>query len=185
MIKHFLTLSLLFTSWAQAEKSVPDVADAFEVEPGIIISAQPTTEDMDVLKEYGIKAVINSRTDAEMDLLDFNEHRWWHTADVGYSQVAIGSDEPYSVAKLTAFNEAMEAAREQAGDQPILLHCRSGHRSSQLYAAWLVKYKNYTPDEALAKVKPAGWWPMPMEQLLGQKLSVRIADETSKTEESH
>lgn len=185
MIKHFLTLSLLFTSWVQAEKPVPDVADAFEVEPGIIISAQPTTEDMEVLKEYGIKAVINSRTDAEMDLLDFNEQRWWHTADVGYSQVAIGSDEPYSVAKLTAFNEAMEAAREQAGDQPILLHCRSGHRSSQLYAAWLVKYKNHTPNEAFAKVAPKDRLLHPMEKLLNQKLMVRFADEATTTEESH
>jgi len=183
MIKQFLTFSFLLTSWAHAEKSVPDVANAFEVDPGIIISAQPNTEDMEAFKEYGVKVVINSRTDEEMDRLDFNEQRWWQTADVKYSQVVIGEAEPYSVAKLTAFNEAMIMARQQAGDQPILLHCRSGNRSSQLYAAWLVKYKNHTPDEALAKVAPKDRLLMPMEKLLGQKLSVSLADETATTEE--
>lgn len=174
MFKQLLTFSLLFSSWAHADKELPQVADAFKADSDVIISAQPTPEDFNTLKDYGVKAVINSRTDAEMERLEFNESRWLKTADMAYSQVAIGAQEPYSVAKLTAFNNAMIKAREHAGDEPILLHCRSGHRSSQLYAAWLVKYRGLTPDEALAKVKPAGWWPMPMEQLLGQKLSVQL-----------
>jgi len=183
MIKQLLSFSLLLSSWAHADKALPQVADAFKADSGVIISAQPSPEDLETFKDYGVKAVINSRTDTEMEQLDFNESRWLQTADMAYQQVTIGAQEPYSVAKLTAFNEAMLKAREQAGDAPVLLHCRSGHRSSQLYAAWLVKYRGLTPDEALAKVKPAGWWPMPMEQLLGQKLSVRIADETATTEE--
>lgn len=181
MFKRFLTLSLLFSSWAQAEEVLPDVANAFMADKDIIISAQPSPEDLQTLKEYGVKGVINSRTDAEMGGLDFNESRWLKTADMAYQQVAIGVQEPYSEAKLSAFNDAMIKAREYAGDEPILLHCRSGHRSSQLYAAWLVKYQGLTPDEALAKVKPAGWWPMPMQQLLGQKLSVQLADPENET----
>ncbi len=182
MIKQLLTFSLLFSSWAHADKDLPQVADAFKADTDVIISAQPSPDDLKTLKEYGVKAVINSRTDAEMEHLDFNESRWLKTADMTYQQVAIGAMEPYSEAKLTAFNDAMMKAREQAGDEPILLHCRSGHRSSQLYAAWLVKYQGLTPDEALAKVKPAGWWPMPMQQLLGQKLSVQLAEpESEKT----
>ena len=183
MIKQLLTFSLLFSSWAHAEKSLPEVADAFEVDSGVIISAQPSPEDLETFKDYGVKAVINSRTDTEMERLDFNESRWLKTADMAYQQVSIGAQDPYSVAKLAAFNDAMIKAREHAGDEPVLLHCRSGHRSSQLYAAWLVKYKNHTPDEALAKVAPAEWWPMPMEKLLGQKLSVRLANEATTTED--
>ncbi len=174
MFKQLLTFSLLFSSWAHADKSLPDVADAFKADSDVIISAQPSSDDLKTLQDYGVKAVINSRTDAEMEHLDFNESRWLKTADMSYHQVAIGVQEPYSEAKLSAFNDAMVKAREYAGDEPILLHCRSGHRSSQLYAAWLVKYQGLTPDEALEKVKPAGWWPMPMEQLLGQKLSVQL-----------
>ncbi|MCF6301182.1 MAG: dual specificity protein phosphatase family protein, partial [Proteobacteria bacterium] len=127
--------------------------------------------DFETLKNMGITTVINSRTKPEMDELKFKEDYLLSKDNINYSMVSVGGDISYSPEKLAEFDKAI---RKAEGGK-ILLHCRSGHRSSQLYAAWLVKYKNMNPNDALKIVTASGWWPMPMEALLGKKLVISIA----------
>jgi uncharacterized protein (TIGR01244 family) len=136
----------------------------------IFIGPQPQYKDFATLKAAGFNKVINMRTPKEMKELKFYEDYLLKKAGIDYNFIPIGGkDNPYSPEKLAEFAAALENT-----DGKILLHCRSGHRASQLWAAYLVKYKGKTIDEALAMVTDMGWWPMPMESLLDKKLHVSI-----------
>ena len=138
----------------------------------IFIGPQPQYQDFATLKAAGFDKVINMRTPKEMKELKFYEDYLLKKAGIDYNFIPIGGkDTPYSPEKLAEFATALENT-----DGKILLHCRSGHRASQLWAAYLVKYKGKTPDEALEMVSDMGWWPMPMESLLGKKLHVSIEE---------
>lgn len=147
--------------------------DSYQVEDRIVIGGQPSAQALEGLKDGGFSTVINFRTRPEVEGLSFDEPGMLTDAGVDYHEIGVGRGEgAYNPDVLEAFNTRMEAA----GDDQILLHCGSGYRASQVYAAWLVKYRGLSPDEALERVSPAGWWPMPMEQLLGQPLSVSVEE---------
>jgi protein tyrosine phosphatase (PTP) superfamily phosphohydrolase (DUF442 family) len=149
--------------------------DNYTVDERIIIGGQPSAQVLESLQPNGITTVINFRTRAEVEGLSFNQPELLAQSGVDYHEIGVGRGEgAYNPGVLEAFNAQMEAA----GDDQILLHCGSGYRASQVYAAWLVKYKGLSPDEALDRVAPSGWWPMPMEQLLGQPLSVSVSEDS-------
>jgi len=149
--------------------------ESYTVGDRIIIGGQPSAQALEGLKAGGISRVINFRTQPEIEGLSFDQPALLSDAGIDYHQIGVGRDEgAYNPDVLEAFNAQMEAA----DDDRILLHCGSGYRASQVYAAWLVKYRGLSPDEALDQVAPSGWWPMPMEQLLGQPLSVSVEEDS-------
>jgi len=149
--------------------------ESYTVEDRIIIGGQPSAQALEDLQANGISTVINFRTRPEVEGLSFDEPGLLSEAGVDYHEIGVGRGEgAYNPDVLEAFNARMEAA----GDEQILLHCGSGYRASQVYAAWLVKYRGLSPDEALDRVSPSGWWPMPMEQLLGQPLSISVQNDS-------
>ncbi|MFK8010886.1 MAG: sulfur transferase domain-containing protein [Marinicellaceae bacterium] len=175
-----LILSMLVaTSVSSADHSeavdvevIESYTDQLFQHQNIYIGPQPQFEDFASIKSEGITAVINMRRPSEMDKLDFYEDYLLEKAGIKYYTLPIGGDEfKYTPAKLEQFAQYLEA-----NDGKVLLHCGSGHRASQLWAAYLVKYKGKTPNQALEMVKDMGWWPMPMETLLNQKLSVTLVD---------
>jgi len=138
----------------------------------IYIGPQPGYSDFDTIKKAGFSKVINMRTPDEMDNLEFYEDYLLQKAGIDYHLLPIGGEEyKYTPEKLQEFAESLNN-----NEGKVLLHCGSGHRASQLWAAYLVKYKGKTPDEALSLVSDMGWWPMPMELLLNKKLHVSIAE---------
>ncbi len=138
----------------------------------IFIGPQPEYSDFKTLKAAGFTKIINMRTPDEMKELKFYEDYLVKKAGIDYHFLPIGGkDFKYSPAKLEEFAQSLNTSTGK-----VLLHCRSGHRASQLWVAYLVKYKRKTPDQALAMVKDMGWWPMPMEALLDKKLSVSILE---------
>jgi len=174
-MKLLIILLLLVSLTAQSAKKTKPVSydkKVYAVSENILIGPQPMYGDFETLKNMGIVSVINSRTKTEMDELKFKEDYLLDKNDINYAVVSVGGEISYSPEKLAEFDKAISKV---AGGK-ILLHCRSGHRSSQLYAAWLVKYKGMNPNDALKVVKPSGWWPMPMEALLGKELVISIAD---------
>ncbi len=172
-----LSLMLVVSAHAQvAKKNVkvvkkPPYTSRLFQSGNVYIGGQPEYHDFELLKKAGFTRVINMRTPEEMKELKFYEDYLLKKADISYNFIPIGGkDNPYSPEKLAEFASALESA----GDGKVLMHCRSGHRASQLWAAYLVKYKGKTPDEALEMVSDMGWWPMPMESLLNKKLHVTI-----------
>ncbi len=169
----FLATPVLSDHHGKSSALTDYIEESYTVEDHIIIGAQPSAQALEELKANGFNTVINFRTRAEVEGLSFDQPGLLSSAGVDYHEIGVGRGEgAYSPEILEAFNARMEAA----GDDQILLHCGSGHRASQVYAAWLVRYRGLTPDEALQRVAPSGWWPMPMEQLLGQPLSVSVQE---------
>ncbi len=173
-----LTVVLVFNAQAQSAKTHlkvikrPPYTQMLFQHDNIYIGPQPQYQDFATIKAAGFSKVINMRTPKEMKELKFYEDYLLKKADIDYKFIPIGGkDNPYSPEKLAEFAAALENT-----DGKVLLHCRSGHRASQLWAAYLVKYKGKSIDEALAMVSDMGWWPMPMESLLGKKLHVSIEE---------
>ncbi|MEZ5441566.1 MAG: sulfur transferase domain-containing protein [Lysobacterales bacterium] len=151
------------------------VADALQHE-GVIIAGQPGQADLPSLAEAGVREVFNLRTPGEMERLDFDEAESLQSLGIDYAQHPVGGDDyPWSPALLDAFSAAMASK-----DGPLLLHCGSGARASQLYAAWLVRERGYRPDEALRTLSPKSGWPLPMEQLLDRPLRLELATPPSQ-----
>ena len=138
----------------------------------LYIGPQPQYVDFATIKAAGFTKVINMRTPDEMKELKFHEDYLLKKANIDYDSIPIGGEKfKYSPEKLEEFARSLDSAKGK-----VLIHCRSGHRASQLWAAYLVKHKGKSIDEALAMVKGMGWWPMPMEALLDKKLHVTIKD---------
>ncbi len=136
----------------------------------LFIGAQPTLLDLEALARTGTRSVLNLRSAEEMKTVAYDEGAAAEQLGLSYMHLPVsGSDQPYSPQHLEAFAAAMEREEGQ-----VLLHCASGGRAAQVYAAWLVKYRAHTPQQALEKLKNLGGWPMPMERLLGQPLKVEF-----------
>lgn len=137
----------------------------------VIIGGQPLAIDLASLKSAGVTRVINLRTAEEMKTVGYDEPAALADAEFAYRHVPLGGPEfPYTPAVLDAFNAEMHAA-----DGKVLLHCASGGRAGLVYAAWLVKYRGQTPDQAMRTLESLGGWPLPMEKLLGRPLTVQFA----------
>ncbi len=139
----------------------------------VIIGPQPAREDFAELAQLGVRAVVSFRTDAEHEALPFFEDYMAQSNDMVFRQIAIGDGQPYSEEKLQQLADFMAANP----NGPVLLHCRSGVRAGHLWAAYLVKHRGLSPDQALAEIQPVDWWPLPMEKLLGRSLSLQFKDD--------
>lgn len=112
------------------------------------IAGQPTA---DALREYaanGVTTVINLRTQQEMDnrnAVPYDEAALLEELGVNYVHIPLGGpDTPYTPASVDEFAAAFEGA-----DGKVLLHCTVAWRASHMWAAYLVKNKGYTIEEAI------------------------------------
>lgn len=137
---------------------------------GVVLAPQPAAADFATLKGVGVTRVINLRAPDEMAALGFDAEAKAKEAGLDYAMLPVAGNAGFTPAVLDAFSKAMA---EGGGD--ILLHCGSGARAGQLYAAWLVREKGMSPQEAMQRVAPLGLWPTPMERLLGRPLEIDFA----------
>ncbi|MBK8286929.1 MAG: dual specificity protein phosphatase family protein [Ahniella sp.] len=171
-----LMSTLLLTACATQTK--PDPVSAFEkamVHDRVIVSGQPTKDDLANLKERGITHIFNVRAPEEMSTLGFDESALASADGIAYSNQPIGGATAYTPELLEAFAETMAAS-----DGKVLLHCGSGGRAAVLYAAYAMKYLGLTPDEAMRTMSPTGAWPLPLERMTGEKLTVVRSDALKK-----
>lgn len=141
----------------------------------VYIAAQPAAADFALLEAAGITRVFNLRTAEEMQTAGIDGAALAAAHGMRYAQSPVAGAAGFTPAVLEAF------AREMAsGSGTMLLHCASGARAGNLYAAWLVRYRGLTPAEAMARVEPLGLWPLPMARLLGETLTIDYAEPTGK-----
>lgn len=149
-MKYYISVFLMVVSvLVMAENDGSYLSESKQVDANIWIGPQPSVNDINEFAAEEITVVINTRTQAEMEQLDFTESDELKKLDIAYGLVEIGQGHDYSPDKLAAFNELMTAH----GGEKMVLHCRSGHRASQLYAAWLVKYQGKSEKEALQAIQ--------------------------------
>lgn len=112
------------------------------------IAGQPSEAAFREFAANGVTTVINLRTQPEMDnrnQVPFDEAALLKELDVNYVHIPLGGpDTPYTPAAIDQFAKAVAEA-----DGDILFHCTVAWRASHLWAAYLVKYKGYTLEEAI------------------------------------
>ncbi len=110
----------------------------------IVFSGQPTEDEIRTFAKLGGKVVISTRTESEMEDLDFDEAALCEELGLVYANI------PVSSSKLTAAEPfALTLLLSEHPDQPILMHCGSGSRAAGLYGLHLVQSKAMTADAAL------------------------------------
>lgn len=133
----------------------------------LTFAGQPSKAQFEALAGTN-SIVVNCRTQTEVDRLAFDQVGLLDSAGVDYHHIPMGGAEGYSPADVDAFAELM-----RTHDGPILLHCGSGGRVRMLYAAYLIRYQNFTPDQAMDEIAALGQSPSTLERLLGEELSLQ------------
>jgi protein tyrosine phosphatase (PTP) superfamily phosphohydrolase (DUF442 family) len=137
----------------------------------LYVSGQPDSASFTTLKEMGVTTIINLRTSEEMDNRDyvpFNEKEVVEKLFMKYMHIPQGGiDTPYSPEALDTFASTLSSANGK-----VLLHCTVAWRASQMYAAYLIKYKGFTVSKALDYARAINFGYMPIEKLLNKKMII-------------
>lgn len=126
------------------------------------VSPQISVEDVARAKELGVTMIINNRPEGEEAGQPTGEsiEAAAQAAGMGYAAVPVahGGFAPWQL-------DGMAAALEQAGEGGVLAYCRSGTRSTLLWA--LTRARAGDSPEALAeKAAAAGYDLAPVRQIM-------------------
>ena len=141
----------------------------------IAVAAQPTAEDLRVLAGRGSPHIVNLRTEAEMDdrnSVPFDEAELAAELGMSYQLLPVGGDSPYRPEVADGVRLALEDPQAK-----VLLHCASGGRASQAYAAYAVQFLGMDVDAAVRETAAFGGWPLPLERMTGIRLKVVRAED--------
>jgi protein tyrosine phosphatase (PTP) superfamily phosphohydrolase (DUF442 family) len=178
--KFFFILQCLFigfngcTSRLQVVTSPPTPALEKAVRINrVIVSGQPTEEEIRSLKSRGIFHVFNVRSPEEMNdkaQINYDEAALVKEMGIEYVNIPISGDQyPYRNEVFEAFASMMKTSKDS-----VLLHCKAGVRARWLMAAYEIKYLGKSPDEVIRSLQSIKVWPLPVEQLTGIPLKVEI-----------
>lgn len=128
----------------------------------VLVSGQPSRKGLERAADEGVSTVINLRTPSEMDRnVKFDEARAARRLGMNYVQIPYGGrDHPASPETVDRFAAALENARGK-----VLLHCASGGRTSELWAAYLVRHRGFTPEEAVRHGRHLAMQPTGFEKM--------------------
>lgn len=128
----------------------------------VYASPQITVEQVEQAREMGVGLIVNNRPEGESDDQTAGDEIEAAARAAGIAYVAI----PVTHAGFSAPQvSAMRAALDKAGDKPILAYCRSGTRSTLLWAlAEAQAGKN--PSALAASAASAGYDLSPIRALL-------------------
>ena len=119
----------------------------------LYVAGQLNAEDFDGLAKSGIKTIINNRPDAEepgqMDHLQAAELAAEH--GIAYHYLPMANGQPLPPTLIDDFKAVLNATQD-----PVLAHCRSGMRSSLIWAMGQISDGVITPDQAIEAAGNAG-----------------------------
>ncbi|MCW1383232.1 TIGR01244 family sulfur transferase [Novosphingobium sp. KCTC 2891] len=116
-------------------------------------SPQITVADVAEAKALGVGLIVNNRPEGESDDQTSGAEIEAAALAAGIAYVAIPvSHAGFSLPQV----EALERALASAGDAPVLAYCRSGTRSTLLWALTQAKL-GMAPDEIAARAAGAGY----------------------------
>ncbi len=104
------------------------------------IAAQPDRAQLEQWKADGVTTVVNMRTPAEMEELDYDEAEAVRALGMNYVSIPFDSAAPSP--KITeALGEALDGAEGK-----VALHCRSGSRAANALAALQMERGEADPE---------------------------------------
>jgi protein tyrosine phosphatase (PTP) superfamily phosphohydrolase (DUF442 family) len=130
------------------------------------LSGQPTYEALQWLKSKGVKKIINLRTEKENNefaTTAFNEEAMAAQLGLEYHSLPVDGMKDFTPVKLDSL-----ASLLRSGDI-TLIHCLSAGRATHFFMAWLVKYRDYSLNRAIAVGKQTTF-SLPLESLLGVEI---------------
>lgn len=147
----------------------------------VFVSGQPDEAALrGLIENEGVTLIVNLRTPAEMERLRTAEENAFDEAafvrpytvshGVEYLELPIGGEDyPPTPEQVDAFAEAL-ARHESAA----LVKCAVGGRSSQMWAAYLVRRWGFDVNEAREHAGAMNFGPSTMERLLGEEFEYRV-----------
>ena len=137
------------------------------LDDGLLVSPQITTADVAEAAQLGVKLIINNRPEGEEPGQPTGDEIAAAAAEHGIAYVAIPvTHAGFSMPQLDA---TIDAIAEAQG--PILAYCRSGTRSTLLWALARAKQGD-APDTLAGKAAEAGYDLSPIRVML-DSLSAR------------
>lgn len=141
------------------------------LEPGFAIADALSPEDLEEVSRQGFRTVICNRRPGESE--DHPDERALSTEaerlGLKWVSIPVASGE-YSEADVAAFRQTLEEA-----PTPILAFCRSGRRSTHLWAQARAQQPQCNIPMLLKAAREAGQDPQPIRKLL-QTASEQVTD---------
>lgn len=124
-----------------------------KLDESLYVAGQITEADADVLRDHGIVTIVNNRPDGEEAGQPGTEESRRIFEDMGFSyhHVPVTMD-TLSPEVVEAFRTALN---QTAG--PVLAYCRSGMRSTLLWALAEARYGSQSAEAIMAQAKAAGY----------------------------
>lgn len=138
------------------------------------VAGQPSEAALEKLKAEGVTKVISLRTPQEMEnrsMVPYDEAAKARALGMSYVHIPLGLGGPDHAPTPEAV-DAFAAALASA-DGKVLLHCTVGWRASHMWAAYLVRHRGYSLDEAIRHARAMNFgYPMPVLDLVGAEITV-------------
>jgi uncharacterized protein (TIGR01244 family) len=128
---------------ATATAAPPAIANAGAPEPGVFTGGRFGAGEVPLLKDSGVKHVIDLTQESESP--DFDEEAALAAADIEYDRLPINGADGLTRDNVVAFDRLLASA-----DEPVLVHCGASNRvgaMAALRAGWL---QGKDIEEALA-----------------------------------
>lgn len=145
-----IVLTAAETAHAQEK---PLVIEPKPLDAQVLSAGQLSAADFPKLAAQGVKLIINNRPDDEED----GQLSSAQGAELAKANGMTYLHIPMTYASLSRADVARFGEATKQTDGKVLAHCRSGARSSLLWALSQVADGKMTPDEALAATKKAGY----------------------------
>lgn len=150
------------TALSEAQIKVVDLPNYQRPENSVLVSGQPSAEQLKMLQEIGVQHIVTLRPASE---LNWDEQAVVTGLGMQFHRIPVNG-----AAGVTTENAAeLNALLETLNGQPVLLHCASGNRVGALTALHYGQQQGYTADQALAEGKR--WGLTRLESLVRQKLN--------------
>jgi protein tyrosine/serine phosphatase len=147
-----LSLLVLSQSAAYAQKTVivGDLPNFTRIDDTLYRGGRPNEVGMKILKERGIKTVINLRNNKEDGA---QEEVWAREQGLNFYTVGLNIWFRPSASQI---NKIMQII-ERAENQPVYVHCNLGaDRTGMAVAIYRIKHDGWTAKDANAEAKDAG-----------------------------
>jgi len=133
----------------------------------VFIAGQPMQTNLDSLIDVGVKLVVNLRTDEEMNNLNFDQAKYLKSKGIKYIHIPMGGDDGYKADAIDKMGKKINKT-----DGKVLIHCRSAGRATYAWMAWLIRYQDYSIDEAVQLGSKARFT-VPFFDLLGYPITIQ------------
>lgn len=141
-----------------------------KVEPGFSVSPQLIEADLDQAAEQGFTLIVNNRPEDEESGQPIGADLFAHARQLGLDWIDI----PVTHAGFSASQvERLGAALDRASG-PVLAYCRSGTRSTMLWALTMAKAGRH-PAELQDRAAAAGYDLTGLRPLLDQQYAAAAA----------